>query len=321
MKILIDNELVDIVTGTDRKVNDVPDQTDWYTDESPVQPCSIDLTVGEIYLPGSKENCLGSKDRPHEHYSLKPGQTVVIRTNEEIEFTGSYSGIVFPASRVAFQGILVTNPGHVDPGYKGHMRFTVINMSREEYILNRGAVIVTMLIFEQTSVPKKHWLIRKIEKAKKLKEKEGKKLTKKEAEKLKKEEKKEKEEANPLTQEHINKLSLDFMDIDERAKKMAAKAIKEEEFKVKFWSALIPIATAVILFLLNLYNPNIISPRIGQELAKLQNQIDGLNKQLSIQTLEQRVDDVEEKLGMKKSTPPDSSAASSNAGVGENPKE
>ena len=110
-------------------------------------------------------------------------------------------------------------------------------------------------------------------------------------------------------------------DIDERSKKMAAKAIKEEEIKIKYWSALIPITTAIILFFLNLYNPNIISPKIGQELSDLQNQIDVLNKQLSVQTLEQRVEDVEQKLGMKKSTPPDSSAVSPNAGVGENPKE
>ena len=42
----------------------------------------------------------------------------------------------------------MTNPGHVDPGYKGPMSFTVINMGSEDYTLLKKDRIVTLLFFK-----------------------------------------------------------------------------------------------------------------------------------------------------------------------------
>ena len=40
----------------------------------------------------------------------------------------------------------MTNPGHIDPGFKGHLRFTVINMGKKSFNLRRGDTIVTCLL-------------------------------------------------------------------------------------------------------------------------------------------------------------------------------
>jgi hypothetical protein len=40
----------------------------------------------------------------------------------------------------------MTNPGHIDPGYHGNLRFTVINMSAQLFPLRTGDAIVTLLI-------------------------------------------------------------------------------------------------------------------------------------------------------------------------------
>jgi hypothetical protein len=40
----------------------------------------------------------------------------------------------------------MTNPGHIDPGYHGNLRFTVINMSAQPFPLRTGDAIVTLLI-------------------------------------------------------------------------------------------------------------------------------------------------------------------------------
>jgi deoxycytidine triphosphate deaminase len=54
----------------------------------------------------------------------------------------------------------MTNPGHVDPGYSGLMRFTVINMGRENFDLLRGFTIVTLLFFEMSSPAKRDYGVR-----------------------------------------------------------------------------------------------------------------------------------------------------------------
>ena len=46
------------------------------------------------------------------------------------------------------KAILTTNPGHVDPGYRGVFHITLINMGKKTYPLKNGDVIVTLLIFE-----------------------------------------------------------------------------------------------------------------------------------------------------------------------------
>ena len=55
----------------------------------------------------------------------------------------------------------MTNPGHVDPGYSGHMRFTLINMGHDDYPLIRGNPIATLLIFELSGPATKDYRARR----------------------------------------------------------------------------------------------------------------------------------------------------------------
>jgi deoxycytidine triphosphate deaminase len=126
MRLLTDDELVVQVTGSRPIVVGVYPQADWYSKDSPVQPSSIDLHIGSIYLPGVDSNAPGGVPRPKTEHILKPGRTAVVLTREEFKLPGHIAGIGFPPSHISFQGILMTNPGHVDPGYSGPMRFTVI---------------------------------------------------------------------------------------------------------------------------------------------------------------------------------------------------
>ncbi len=49
----------------------------------------------------------------------------------------------------------MTNPGHVDPGYRGTLKFTLINMGKNPFPLIRGQLICTLLFFrvEAPEVP------------------------------------------------------------------------------------------------------------------------------------------------------------------------
>jgi deoxycytidine triphosphate deaminase len=142
--LLNDEQLVgldpNVVKGLDRS-------GDLYSANSPIQPASIDLSIGDIFLPEKNEGEKGSIESPFHSYRLDSGHTAIVQTREELDLPDNLAAIGFPPSRVSSRGLLMTNPGHVDPGYKGRMKFTVINMGRESYLLNAGEMIVTLLFF------------------------------------------------------------------------------------------------------------------------------------------------------------------------------
>jgi len=99
----------------------------WYRTESPIQASSIDLHIGEIFLPGKKGDEPGAESNPLTGHILSSGETAVVITQEKFTLPKDIAGIGFPPStRMSFKGILMTNPGHIDPGYNGHLRFTLI---------------------------------------------------------------------------------------------------------------------------------------------------------------------------------------------------
>ena len=133
MSLLRDEEIIAALTAQPPAVPYVEGvvlPVDPYSKDSPVQASSIDLRIGNIYLPGEKETDLGGAQNPKQDYSLKTGETAVITTLETLHLPGDIAAFGFPPSRVSFKGLLMTNPGHVDPGYEGVMRFTVINMPK-----------------------------------------------------------------------------------------------------------------------------------------------------------------------------------------------
>jgi dCTP deaminase len=121
---------------------------DWQDKDSLVQPCSIDLHIGAIFVPGIKPGKPGSAGNPKTECVLKTGQTAIVSTKESIHLPSNYAGVGFPPSHVSARALLMTNPGHIDPGFSGPLQFTVINMGREDYILQAKALIVTLLIFK-----------------------------------------------------------------------------------------------------------------------------------------------------------------------------
>src|SRR5205823_6027267 len=126
MKLLKDDQLVSLITGSKPILIDHGYTKDWYERSSPVQPCSLDLMIGNIFLPGAQRSEDGGEWRPEAAYFLKPGQTAIVTTREHLSLPPNIAAFGFPPSHVSATGLLMTNPGHVDPGYSGQMRFTII---------------------------------------------------------------------------------------------------------------------------------------------------------------------------------------------------
>ncbi|UEM13868.1 hypothetical protein J4G43_006205 [Bradyrhizobium barranii subsp. barranii] len=177
--------------------------------KSPVKGATLDLAVGDIFVPGAKVNRLGGLERPRSHLSLKCGQTAILRSSEKIHMPKDVAGIGFPPSTSAsLAGLLSTNPGHIDPDYVGYLHLTVVNMGKENFPIARGDRMMRVMFFQLDGDAQR---------------KLG-------------------ELPPPLTEELLGRLSHDFLDIDDRAKKAEEVRLRSWQLWASFFGAALTVA-------------------------------------------------------------------------------
>lgn len=116
---------------------------------SAIQPCSIDLHIGEMYIPEKKDSDLGGKTNPNKkEIILKPGGSLLVRIEENINLPTDIGGICFAPARLSLRGMLIVNIGHIDPGFSGKLHFTVINLGKGNLSFRKGDTICTLLLFK-----------------------------------------------------------------------------------------------------------------------------------------------------------------------------
>jgi deoxycytidine triphosphate deaminase len=277
MNILTRDKIIELIKRDKDIINDSEaffqsDINNKFLKSSHIQQCSVDLHIGNIYLPELKENNRGSASNPIEtEHVLQTGQTALIRTKEEVRFPTNIAGICFAPSRITLKGVLITNMGHVDPGYKGHLHFTIINMGKSPYVLRNRDIICTMLLIELNSNTEPF----------------GEEIIK--------------NEIPYAVSENLPKLSKDFLDIERRSKSIA----KNEVSKAKFWSISIPLLVALIgsssIILQNYFGQpwkNDID-KIIQKVDKLENKIDISEKINEIEMIKREILEIQKELKNK----------------------
>lgn len=126
---------------------------------------------------------------------MEPGHTVVVESQEKFALPAHIGAFGFPPAAVSKFGILMTNPGHIDPGYCGHVSFTLVNMGRQPFWLKKGGAIGTFLFFRLPCPVGRSYLDR------------GKR-------------------GSPVDGETLSRLSKDFLDIDRRASEAATRIVR-----------------------------------------------------------------------------------------------
>jgi dCTP deaminase len=188
--------------------------------DSQVQPSSLDLSIGAIYKPETNEPDGGSLGNPLSRYRLEAGQTAVIQTLESLLMPDDLAAIGFPPSRVSSQGLLMTNPGHVDPGYQGPLTFTVINMAKQPYHLVQGDRIVTLLLLPLSKPAADGWSKRRNGKG-----------------------------GEGVTPRMLDVLSSDFLSVNDRAVGIARRQVFRSGLVVLVTTILVAVFAAVLTFL------------------------------------------------------------------------
>nr|WP_281720031.1 hypothetical protein [Nitrosomonas nitrosa] len=206
-----------------------------------VRGCTINLRVGDIFRPGSKVNEPGSTANARREYALREGETAVIRTIETLKLASNYAAVALPTSHVSMRGLLMTNPGHVDPGYEGMLHVTVINMGREPFHLARGETFIRVMFFRLSCEVAAPFTERR---------------------------------TSPITAELLERLSPDFLSVAARATQAVRSEVVSAERRERIWQIAVPtIAVAVSVGVTSLVN----SLDDGVELAKRVTAVENLD--------------------------------------------
>lgn len=228
---LVDHEIVKAIkTGRIKLTNFDYDLVDITSSGSPVQPSSLDLRIGEIFLPKVNKFDLDSRPAGETGYQLKAGQSVVVETLEELTLDRTISGFCFPPARLSRDGLLMTNPGHVDPGFSGKLTFTLINFGREICSLRHGQAIGTFLFFDVGEGPEVPYADRV---------------------------KPESSSGNKIAR-ILNKLSPDFANFSERAERIAKAEVEKAKLDLEFKKIIWPAAIGAVITLVGIIGSQVL---------------------------------------------------------------
>lgn len=276
MAFLTDSKLKELLKSSNPPIRGLDLSGNLDSIGSPIQPCSVDLRISEVFLPFRDEKVDVKAVRRTSHHSLGVGESVKVTTLEEFDLGNDYGALLVAPARLTRRGLIVPDIGHVDPGFRGPLRITLINMGRHPYELRSGDSIVTVLLF-RLATPVAVGLRDRTD------------------------------GVQPYEKglEDIRHLSADFLNIESRVKELAGNVARttlgESGWRRAFFSWCLPIVIGILTALLTYY------VHVESRLAGLEAK-SGLFT--DIQQLERRIDQLESKLKNVTSTAPARGAGS-----------
>jgi dCTP deaminase len=111
---------------------------------------SYDLRLGrEIYIVGSPAPRILDDDDPY--LSLPPGQFAILTCLEEIDIPPAMMAFISVRSKYKFEGLVNISGFHVDPSFRGVLRFGVQNVGPTDIHLKFREPTFTIFFAELTS--------------------------------------------------------------------------------------------------------------------------------------------------------------------------
>ena len=108
-----------------------------------IQPASYDLVIGTIFRNGQIINA--AHKRANDPIEIAPGEVVTMLSLEELNLPNNICGTAYAMNAQSSEGLLVLNPGHVDPGYRGPLTIVALNLRKVPLALQLGDSIFTVV--------------------------------------------------------------------------------------------------------------------------------------------------------------------------------
>jgi deoxycytidine triphosphate deaminase len=115
-----------------------------------VEACSYDLCIGTIFHRGQVIDDTHPDAR--SQIIIEPGEIISMFTREELTLPADICATVFPLNSQSSKGLLVLNPGHIDPGFRGPVSVKALNLRKAPLAISLGMEIFT-IIFERLPQP------------------------------------------------------------------------------------------------------------------------------------------------------------------------
>jgi deoxycytidine triphosphate deaminase len=110
-----------------------------------VQGASYDLRVGTVFREGQIVN--DHHPRRGEQFIIEPSEIISLLTLEELNLPSDIVAVAFPMNRWSSEGLLILNPGYVDPGFKGPLSIKAVNLRKSKIDISLGQPIFTVAFF------------------------------------------------------------------------------------------------------------------------------------------------------------------------------
>lgn len=108
--------------------------------------CIYDLRIGTIFRNVQLINDMHPE--ANLQFLIQPGEIISIFTLEEVILSDDIMATFFVINAQSSRGLLVLNPGHIDPGFHGSLSVKALNVRKVPLALSRQAPIFT-IIFEK----------------------------------------------------------------------------------------------------------------------------------------------------------------------------
>lgn len=224
---------------------------------SQIQASSIDLTIGKIFIPEAVKKIDSAQSFSSlaiSQYLLGPGDSIIVELDEEVNIGVDYGGLLLPPNALSKNGIIMTNPGHIDPGYKGLLTVCLINMGSGSVALDAGSVVATLLL-HRLETPSQGYA---------------------------------KGAGTGVSLSQLSKLGKDFANLSERSSKLIGRSIKQHLIVavgiISLTVAILAIVTPGLASIFSdLINTKYAESKNATEIEKLTNKIDELSRALKKQ--------------------------------------
>jgi dCTP deaminase len=105
-------------------------------DDAAVVNCSYEMKLGsQIYVTGEASRTRRDL-RPSEQISIPPGQFAQLLTYERVSVPNDCLALISMKSGLKLRGLINVSGFHVDPGFTGHLLFSVYNAGPNEIVLS-----------------------------------------------------------------------------------------------------------------------------------------------------------------------------------------
>jgi dCTP deaminase len=115
-----------------------------------IENASYELLLGdEVYTNNESTKTILTDDEPQ--FVLNPGQFALLITKEKLNIPPKYLGLISLKFGFKKRGLVNISGFHVDPGFKGKLKFSVYNAGSKSIVLQKGKPYFVLWLSELTS--------------------------------------------------------------------------------------------------------------------------------------------------------------------------